>query len=451
MAAYDYTIEPEDGAVGVMAHEFGHDLGLPDEYDTQYSGAGEPVSYWSIMASGSWAGDIPGTMPTGFSPYMKEMLQSSAVVDNEGTKGNWLSGSEVNVEDIDQQGTEVLLDEAVTKGTNNDVAKINLPQKETVINEPASGEYQYFSGSADDLNNSLSTTVDLTNATSAEFNFKTWYDIEKDWDYAYVTVNGEPIASDITTNENPYDSNLGNGITGSSDGWIDASFDLSAYAGQEVEVAIEYVTDGAVSNPGLYADDLSVVVDGEEVLFDDAEGDAKFNLDGFTQNDGIKRSEHYYLLEWRSHNGVDEGLANIRRGDSLMTFDDGLVVWYIDKQYSENWTGIHPGNGFVGVVDADQHTVKWGNGDVASTRFQVHDAAFSLDKTEKMFIDYTNSSYGDTIKDNFTKRTPLFDDSENYLNEGLVDAGRDVPDYGLKFRVTGQSKDGTVGKVLMYK
>ncbi len=256
MAAYDYTIEPEDGAVGVMAHEFGHDLGLPDEYDTQYSGAGEPVSYWSIMASGSWAGDIPGTMPTGFSPYMKEMLQSSAVVDNEGTKGNWLSGSEVDVEDIDQKGTEVLLDEAVTKGTNNDVAKINLPQKETVINEPASGEYQYFSGSADDLNNSISTSVDLTNATSAEFNFKTWYDIEKDWDYAYVTVNGEPIASDITTNENPYDSNLGNGITGSSDGWIDASFDLSAYAGQEVEVAIEYVTDGAVSNPGLYADDL---------------------------------------------------------------------------------------------------------------------------------------------------------------------------------------------------
>ncbi|ASF41399.1 protease [Halobacillus halophilus] len=451
MAAYDYTIEPEDGAVGVMAHEFGHDLGLPDEYDTQYSGAGEPVSYWSIMSSGSWAGDIPGTMPTGFSPYMKEMLQTSAVVDNEGTQGNWLTGTELDVEDITEKGTEVLLDEAVTKGTNNDTVKVTLPQKETVINEPASGEYQYFSGSADDLHNYLTKTVDLTDATSAKFNFKTWYDIEKDWDYAYVTVDGEPIASDITTNEDPYDVNDGNGITGSSDGWIDASFDLSAYAGQEVEVAIEYVTDGAVSNPGLYADDLSVVVDGEEVVFDDAEGDAKFNLDGFTKNDGIKRSDHYYLLEWRSHNGVDEGLANIRRGDSLMTFDDGLVVWYIDKQYSENWTGIHPGNGFVGVVDADQHTVKWGNGDVASTRFQVHDAAFSLDKTDKMFIDYTNSSYGDTIKDNFTKRTPLFDDSENYLNEGLVDAGRDVPDYGLKFRVTGQSKDGTVGKVLMYK
>ena len=50
MAAYDYTIEPIDGAAGVFAHEFGHDLGLPDEYDTQYSGSGEAVGYWSIMA-----------------------------------------------------------------------------------------------------------------------------------------------------------------------------------------------------------------------------------------------------------------------------------------------------------------------------------------------------------------------------------------------------------------
>lgn len=77
MAAFDYTIEPEDGAVGVFAHEYGHDLGLPDEYDTKYSGGGEPVQSWSIMSGGSWAGKIAGTTPTSFSPQNKEFFQKT--------------------------------------------------------------------------------------------------------------------------------------------------------------------------------------------------------------------------------------------------------------------------------------------------------------------------------------------------------------------------------------
>ncbi|MEC3434526.1 immune inhibitor A, partial [Bacillus cereus] len=43
-------MEPEDGAVGVFAHEYGHDLGLPDEYDTDYTGHGEPIQAWSVMS-----------------------------------------------------------------------------------------------------------------------------------------------------------------------------------------------------------------------------------------------------------------------------------------------------------------------------------------------------------------------------------------------------------------
>lgn len=443
LGASDYTIEPEDGAGGVFAHEYGHDLGLPDEYDTQYSGAGEAVSYWSIMSSGSWAGKVPGTEPTAFSPYAKEMLQV-------GHGGNWLTGTTLNVQDITSAGETVLIDENATKGTNNDTVRIDLPDKATNVNTPFSGTKEYFSGKGNDLDNSMSVEVDLTNATTAALNFKTWYDIEVDWDYASVQVNGEAIQGNITTDTSPYGQNPGHGITGSSNGWVDASFDLTAYAGQKVTVELNYWTDVAAINPGFYADDIVITADGQTIVSDDAESASAFTLEGFTQDNGKVYSDRYYLLDWRSHNGIDKGLAHIRRGASLMSFDKGLVVWYVDTFYTDNWTGLHPGEGFLGVVDADQHTNFWSNGAVGSTRYQLNDAAFSLNKSSKMYLDY-KAINGLFLQDNFTQRTPLFDDSANYSNPGLVDAGRNVPSYGLKFRVTGESMDGSVGKVQIYK
>ncbi len=45
---------------------------------------------------------------------------------------------------------------------------------------------------------------------------KVRYDIELDWDYAYLTVNGTPVATCLSTNTDPNGQNFGNGITGSS-------------------------------------------------------------------------------------------------------------------------------------------------------------------------------------------------------------------------------------------
>lgn len=52
----DYTIEPENGGVGVFAHEFAHDLGIPDLYDTSGNtgGAENSTAFWTIMSSGSY-------------------------------------------------------------------------------------------------------------------------------------------------------------------------------------------------------------------------------------------------------------------------------------------------------------------------------------------------------------------------------------------------------------
>lgn len=76
VSASDYTIEPENAGVGVLAHEFGHDLGLPDLYDAA-TGGDSNVAFWSIMSAGSWLTRSPqeiGTYPCHMGPWEKLML-----------------------------------------------------------------------------------------------------------------------------------------------------------------------------------------------------------------------------------------------------------------------------------------------------------------------------------------------------------------------------------------
>ena len=71
----DYTVEAENGGLGVFAHEFGHDLGLPDFYDTD--GGENGTAFWTLMSSGSWLNhgiDDIGTTPDYMGPWEKLQL-----------------------------------------------------------------------------------------------------------------------------------------------------------------------------------------------------------------------------------------------------------------------------------------------------------------------------------------------------------------------------------------
>ncbi|MFE3766770.1 M14 family zinc carboxypeptidase [Streptomyces sp. NPDC059104] len=55
-----------------------------------------------------------------------------------------------------------------------------------------------------------------------------------------------------------------NSFTGSSGGWKQVSFDLSAYAGKTVEVSLSYVTDPGSGGRGVFADEARVSVGGAD-------------------------------------------------------------------------------------------------------------------------------------------------------------------------------------------
>ncbi|MFC7373587.1 immune inhibitor A domain-containing protein [Fictibacillus iocasae] len=452
MGAFDYTIQPEDGAVGVFAHEFGHDLGLPDEYDTQYTGDGEPVASWSIMSGGSWNGKIAGTEPTSFSPQNKEYFQKIM-------GGNWANIKEVNADEIDKNGLATFIDQSVTKSNNPGIVKVNLPKKPVKGIDPAFGAKYYYSTKGDDLHTTLSTPeFDLTNAKSASFDFKTLYDIEFDYDYLYVnavTSDGQEVELDVIGD----DDTDGDARAESTKGqWVDKSYDLSQFAGKKVKLVFDYVTDGGLALDGFAMDNLSLTVDGQKVFSDDAEGTPSVTLEGFEQSNGFSYKNHHYYLEWRNYSGSDKALLQARG----VKYNTGMVVWYADESYLDNWVGVHPGEGFLGVVDSHPNAIvgtKDGAPTVAqSTRYQVADAAFSFDKTTPFYIDSPSRGIFDYKGE---KGVTTFDDSKSYidtkdyngaLSGGVIDdAGRLVPNHGLNIQVIGEAKDNSAGAVWIYK
>lgn len=70
VVASSYSMEPDNGKRGVFGHEFGHVLGLPDLYDTDYSSSG--VGDWCMMSFGSWGGG--GLTPVHFLSWCKARL-----------------------------------------------------------------------------------------------------------------------------------------------------------------------------------------------------------------------------------------------------------------------------------------------------------------------------------------------------------------------------------------
>jgi len=82
------------------------------------------------------------------------------------------------------------------------------------------------------------------------FSFWCWYDIEENWDYAFVEVSRDGRVYDIIDK-----------FTGSSVGWQYKEYDLSNYLDESVFIRFRYTTDENIQEEGFYVDDISPVAD----------------------------------------------------------------------------------------------------------------------------------------------------------------------------------------------
>ncbi len=424
LRGFSYSIEPIDAGIGVFSHEFGHDLGVPDEYDYKFSTVGDTVGYWSLMSYGSWAGSpIPGSSPISFSPYARELLQSTY-------GGNWINQQVVDFADLNTTGLDIDIVEATNHSGPVNQIKINIPRSLVDFFPPYSGNYQYYSGEGNSLTNTMSADITIPSASQVQLSMKAHWNTELYTDYILLKINGVAIPGNLTSVNNPHDSTVHDFISGISksltgatgpEGWVDLSYDLSAYAGQTVTLSILYSTDSDnyFDGYGFIADDLKIVADGVQFFTDGAEQAGTFAFNGFSRiGSKIPTQEQNYWVQLRSKNSLDSGLT--ARG-----YKRGMLLWFADKGYKNNNVAEHPGHGFLAVIDANQTLIKNG-AENAPAIIQVKDAPFGL---------------------NAENTTALFDDSLDYSRPEQPESGTILPTHGLKIEVISESSTATTATI----
>ncbi|MER6562602.1 M14 family zinc carboxypeptidase [Streptomyces sp. NPDC001027] len=212
---------------------------------------------------------------------------------------------------LDKAGTYAVTSDELPAAAYPQFASAGAGQFAGTVNPygPYAGSYMAAAVHTDDAYKRLTRTVDLSGVAAASrptLRTQLLWDTEPGYDNAIVeihTVGGDdwttlPEAGGATRTTVPAECGAGfyvgehpwlehyltlgtnecsatgstgawNALTGASSGWQQVNFDLSAYAGKNVEVSVAYVTDPGSGGRGVLADDASLVVGGGAV---DTEG-----------------------------------------------------------------------------------------------------------------------------------------------------------------------------------
>ena len=460
----DYTIQPENGGLGVFAHEYGHDLGLPDHYDT--NGGSNSTGFWTIMSSGSYLGDGTtdiGSTPGDFNGWDK--VQLGWLTYDEATYGKFSVHKLGPFEGTTKDPQAIIIALPPSQNFKYDYDPVAV--------SAANGNV-WWGGLGNSRDVTMIRQLDVPAGTSA-LTLRMAYNLDTGWDYAYVSVstnNGATwtnlASAGTTTTSNPNGWNLGNGITGSTNGaWRNVSFNMTPYAGNTVLVRVRYRTDTADHFWGIVVDDIKL-----GSFTDTADASAGWTINGFAQSTGtqITNAPHFYIAEFRQYRRYDSGLLTgpYTFGYSLLPnwvkhypYQDGLLITYADFDQGNNNTSLHRGEGFALPVDAHPEPLRrvvpydgvmwtfspW------SSPIQSYDSTFGLEPTDSIMMPFVgilppaagspagtpNRVVQFEVNIPSLPGNPLFNDMNSYWSAAKPDASVIVPKTGTTFRVVASS------------
>ena len=450
----DYTIQPENGGVSVFTHEYTHDLGLPDLYDTSGAPAAKEnsVAWWSLMSQSREAAATDegiGTRASDLGAWDKLQL-------------GWLDYETV----LPSQNRRIDLGPHEYNSDQAQAAVVVLPKKQVVtqLAAPYAGAKTWYSGTGDDLSSTMSRQVTLAAGTST-LKMQAKWNIEDcgpdPCDYAYVEVDSgsgwTALPGSITK------AAEGNGIDGTQAAWTPATFDLSAYAGKTVNLRVRYATDGAAQGndpaqaAGIFLDDVSVVSGGSTLFTSGAESSPEgWTLGGFSSVGSSLTTayDNYYIASNRAYVSFDKylktgpynfGLASKPDFVEHFPYQNGLLVSYWDTSQSDNNASQHPGAGEILPVDANPRPLVRLDGTLWRPRVAAYDATFGLEKSDSLSLhENDRPSY---VRGQAAQ--PRFHDDASYWDASQPSASVKVPNTGTDIKVL--SEEGTSMRIQVSK
>ncbi len=192
------------------------------------------------------------------------------------------------------------------------------------------GDGCWWSNKGDTIDSTLRASLDLRVVEAPSLDYQVWYSIEEDWDYAYVEVSEDGgsswtiLETPLTSSDDPLDVSFGPGYTGRSGGWQTESVSLERWAGMEILVRFQYITDPAIHDHGLCIRSLKVSAgSGEQAL------EAEWTPDGFVWTDN--RVQQSFIVQViyegegnHTHIVTQMELDGNNRGSITITPADGV-------------------------------------------------------------------------------------------------------------------------------
>jgi hypothetical protein len=151
-----------------------------------------------------------------------------------------------------------------------------------------SGSYSYKSLYDNEKTSGMVNAYPFVVEEGTLLSFWCWYNIEEDWDYAFVEISTDGRSYDVLE-----------GFTGSSEGWILKQYSLDAFVGDSVFIRFRYTTDANTQEEGFYVDNIYPAAEYSSVitLSEDITSNS-FDING--------RPEGFYFYRVRGYNDNHE-------------------------------------------------------------------------------------------------------------------------------------------------